>query len=222
MSWTGLWGEERLTPLPGLEEAGVFGCGGAFSLPAPARSRYASPVVMQRLSLHRFSPAVLGLGALVALGSVSCQNYRDQLQRGQGYYEQNQYESALAIWRNLERDQSALSRPEMVRYCYLRGMTDFRLGYREDARYWLGLAKAATTKGTPALEPDESKRLEETLNDLNQEVFGIAEEAPVEGAEALGDKCEWTSDCDSGFTCQESICVQADSSVEPASPGAPE
>lgn len=174
---------------------------------------------MQRLSLHRFSPALLLLGALGALGSVGCQNYRDQLQRGQGYYEQNQYESALAIWRNLERDQSALTRPEMVRYCYLRGMTDFRLGYRDDARYWLGLAKASTPKGTPALLPDETKRLEETLGELNQEVFGITKEAPAEGAEgaeALGDKCEWTSDCDSGFTCQEGTCVQAESSAADA------
>lgn len=165
----------------------------------------------------RSSLSALAFSALVGLLGSGCQNYRDQLQRGQGYYEQNQYEAALAIWRNLEPDQSALTRPEMVRYCYLRGMTDFRLGYRDEARYWLGLAKAAKTSGTPALAPDEEKRLEETLGELNAEVFGQeSKEAP--GAEALGDSCQWTSDCDSGFTCQEGTCIQAEGGAKDAEP----
>lgn len=169
------------------------------------------------------SSALIGLGVFAAL-SVACSNYRDQLQRGQGYYEQNQYEAALAIWRNLEPDQSALTRPQMVRYCYLRGMTDFRLGYRDDARYWLGLAKAAIPAGEPALQPDEAKRLEETLAELNADVYGLVEHEP-EGGETLGDSCQWTSDCDTGFTCQEGTCIQAEGAdvpdeAAPASDGA--
>jgi hypothetical protein len=165
-------------------------------------------VFKQRLSLLRKTSALIGVGGFAVL-SVGCTNYRDQLQRGQGYYEQNQYEAALAIWRNVEPDQSALTRPEMVRYCYLRGMTDFRLGYRDDARYWLGLAKAATPAGEPALQPDEAKRLEETLAELNADVFGLAKEEGTAG-ETLGDSCQWTSDCDTGYACQEGTCVQAD------------
>lgn len=147
---------------------------------------------------------------------AGCQNYRDQLARGQGYYEQNQYEAALAVWRNLEPDQSSLSHPEVVRYAYLRGMTDYRLGYKADARYWLGLSKAGLNRaqaadGEPvALQPDEAERLDETLTELNNEVYGLLGSESEEEAEALGEKCEWTSDCDSGFACQDGMCLQAE------------
>lgn len=108
----------------------------------------------------------------------ACQNYKDQLQRGQGYYEQNQYEAALAVFRNLESDQSALDQDEIIRYCYLRGMTDFRLGFRKDARYWLGLAKSADNAERSPLLEDELGRLNATLDELNREVYGI-KDAPV-------------------------------------------
>jgi|GEM_PF-2841251 len=131
-----------------------------------------------RMSLRTSFLAVCLLGTL----SVGCQNYRDQLNRGQGYYERNQYELALAVWRNLEEDQGSLTPAEVVRYCYLRGMTDFRLGYRADARYWLGLAKAGELKKQGILEPEEMARLEETIKDLDADVYGTtgdAEKQPV-------------------------------------------
>lgn len=154
---------------------------------------------------------------LCALGCVSlfgCQNYRDQLQRGQGYYEQNQYETALAVWRHLESDQDSLSPTEVVRYCYLRGMTDFRLGFREDARYWLGLAKAGEKKATGALLSEELSRLDLTLDELNAEVFGGGEKK----AEAFADSCKWTSDCEPGFACQDNLCIQAEVGTDPSAP----
>ena len=87
-------------------------------------------------------------GCLFLLGAsfLGCQNYSDQLQRAQSYYERNQYEMALAVVRHLESDQDSLSESEAVRYCYVRGMTDYRLGYTDDARYFLGLAKASVFK----------------------------------------------------------------------------
>lgn len=109
-----------------------------------------------------------------------CQSYGDQLQRAQSYYERNQYELALAVVRNLEADQDSLSENEMVRYCYVRGMTDYRLGFKEDARYWLGLAKAASKASPVALQQEEQTRVEETLAELNGPIFGLtaADSAP--------------------------------------------
>jgi hypothetical protein len=112
---------------------------------------------------------------VAACSLVACQNYKDQLQRGQGYYEQNQYEAALAVFRHLESDQSALNQDEVIRYCYLRGMTDFRLGFRQDARYWLGLAKSADNPEHSPLLEDELGRLNATLDELSREVYGINE-----------------------------------------------
>jgi hypothetical protein len=154
--------------------------------------------------LHAFGKSAVVASLLLCFFASSCQNYRDQLQRGQGYYEQNQYEAALAVFRNLELDQSALNESEVVRYCYLRGMTDYRLGYRDHARYWLGLGKAADEEGSQTLLPDEKLRLDTTLSELNKEVFGI-EDAPAEAGEqsACGDALP----CAVGSECEEGACV---------------
>lgn len=117
-----------------------------------------------------FLRAALGMCVCLTLG---CQNYSDQLQRAQGYYERNQYEMALTVVRNLEADQDSLSQTEAVRYCYVRGMTDYRLGYESDARYWLGLAKASIKNTPGALQSDEVERVNETLDELNRPIFGL-------------------------------------------------
>lgn len=116
----------------------------------------------------------LALGVLLSLSvfASGCQNYSDQLQRAQSYYERNQYELALAVVRNLEADQDSLSDAEAVRYCYVRGMTDYRLGDEVNARYWLGLSVAAS-KGNPhALSAEEQTRVDEALAELNAPIFG--------------------------------------------------
>jgi len=111
---------------------------------------------------------------------LGCQNYGDQLQRAQSYYERNQYEMALSVVRHLESDQDSLSQSELVRYCYVRGMTDYRLGYKEDARYWLGLAQASIVHSPGSLQEEEAKRLKESLDELNGPIFGI--ETPSESS----------------------------------------
>jgi hypothetical protein len=108
----------------------------------------------------------------ISLVTLGCQNYSDQLQRAQSYYERNQYEMALAVVRNLEPDQDSLSDAEAVRYCYVRGMTDYRLGDEVNARYWLGLSVAAAQDNPQALSADEKTRVTETLAELNEPLFG--------------------------------------------------
>jgi hypothetical protein len=123
------------------------------------------------------------LGLLMSLG---CTGNRDAMTRGQRYYEDNQYERALAIWRDLGRHETTLSTEQRLRYAYLRGMTDYRLGYRDEARHWLALAKAATAHQPSSLDPVWTARLDGALDDLNREVFGIRIDGtdPVQSIEA--------------------------------------
>jgi hypothetical protein len=113
-----------------------------------------------------------GAVALLALSLSACATYRDQLNRGQRMYDENQYENALALWRNLEPDTDSLSFNDQARYAYLRGMTDYRLGFRPDARHWLAIAKATEQDHPGGLSGDWKARTEEALNDLNKEVYG--------------------------------------------------
>jgi hypothetical protein len=133
----------------------------------------------------------VAVALLVLGGQVGCSTYVQDLERAKSHYERNQYENALALFRVLEPDMDSFSRAEQAKYAYLRGMTDFRLsslaargtnvadpkkGFRDNARHWLAIA-AAIEKETPGgLTEDERKRLAESLQDLNHDVYGGADE----------------------------------------------
>jgi hypothetical protein len=138
--------------------------------------------------------AVLLVEAAVAVG---CNTYRQDLDRAAAHYERNQYESALALFRVLEPDMDSLTVGDQARYAYLRGMTDYRLSsatakgtevsdprqsYRDNARHWLAVASAIDKKSPGGLTPEEKTRLDETLADLNRDVFGGADAQPDGGA----------------------------------------
>src|SRR6188768_2443895 len=101
-----------------------------------------------------------------ALGPIGCATYREELNRGQRMYEQNQYEHALALFRVLEADSDSLRPDDQARYAYLRGMTDYRLGFRADSRHWLSIAKAANQAHGGGLSAAWQERLEASLTDL--------------------------------------------------------
>ena len=113
--------------------------------------------------------------ALVALVAVACTTYREDLNRGQRLYEENQYEHALAIWRVLETDTDSLSHTDQARYAYLRGMTDYRLGFRPYARHWLGIARSIDKEHPGGLNQEWRDRLDKSLADLDNDVYGGSE-----------------------------------------------
>jgi hypothetical protein len=111
--------------------------------------------------------AWVGTAAGVMLSSaLACTSYSDALARGQRYYEDNQYERALALWRDLDRRGADFNAAERARYAYFRGMTDYRLGYRDDARHWLAIARAAESTQPGGLGSVWLERLDSALTDL--------------------------------------------------------
>jgi hypothetical protein len=113
---------------------------------------------------------------LALLFLAGCTTYRDDLQRGQTAFEQDRYERALSIFRSLEADTSQLTTQERGHYAYLRGMTDYRIGYRADARHWLMVARAIDGDTPGTLPRDWKTRMSEALTELNDQVYkdGIA------------------------------------------------
>lgn len=114
---------------------------------------------------------------VMVLASAGCQTYQDDLARSQRAFEQNEHEHALAILRQLEPDTPHLSSANQAQYEYLRGMTDYRIGYKVDARHWLSLAKAMDDQ-TPGLLPADWKaRMADALKELNDVVYGGGNES---------------------------------------------
>lgn len=116
-----------------------------------------------------------------------CSTYRDQLARGQRAFEQNELDRTLAILRDLEPDMKRLSAPEQAGYAYLRGMSDYRIGYRSDARHWLSLARAYEDASPGVLPADWKARTNEALEELNAVVYTQGTSALVTSRRSDGD-----------------------------------
>jgi hypothetical protein len=120
---------------------------------------------------------------------AGCATYQDDLARGQRAFEGSEDERALAIFRILEPDTSHLSDSDRAHYAYLRGMTDYRMGYKSEARHWLSMA-AAMVKQTPDVLPEDwAKRMNDALKELNEAVYAAGTEALTNtpGQKAQGD-----------------------------------
>jgi hypothetical protein len=112
----------------------------------------------------------------------ACATYSQDLNRGHRHFAANEYEHALAIWRVMEPDIDSLSAQDRARYSYLRGMTDYRLSFRSDARHWLALARAYEQANPGGLEDPWKERMQEALKDLDNDVLGAGESTPTGGA----------------------------------------
>jgi hypothetical protein len=113
----------------------------------------------------------------LGLAPAACATYQDELSSGQRAFEASEHERALAIFRVLEPDMARLSTSERAHYAYLRGMTDYRIGYKAEARHWLSLA-ASIEQAVPGSLPDDwTRRMQESLKELNEEVYTAGIEA---------------------------------------------
>jgi hypothetical protein len=114
---------------------------------------------------------------------IGCATYHDDLERGQHYYEVSQYPNALAVWRTLELDLDSFAYAEQARYSYLRGMTDYRMGFRADARHWLSVARAIEQKHPGGIDVKSIAEMERVLAELNAAVYAMG---PPPSAAATG------------------------------------
>ena len=111
------------------------------------------------------------LVSVAGLSAASCATYENDLARGHHAFEENDHERALAIFRGLERDLGRLSVGDRAHYAYLRGMTDYRVGFKAEARHWLALASAMEQQAPGSLSEDWVKRMNDSLKELNESVY---------------------------------------------------
>jgi hypothetical protein len=136
------------------------------------------------VSLARLAPWALATSIGLSFGLPGCQTYGQDLERSQKAFERADYERALAIFRSLEPDVTRHFSPqEQAQYAYLRGMTDYRVGYKVDARHWLALAHAIDSSQLNVLPKDWRGRLKDTLDELNEQVY-------TQGIESLAESQE--------------------------------
>ena len=103
----------------------------------------------------------------VLLGA--CATTRRDLDRTVAEFDEAQYESARAWLIALEPDLASMSNQERTEFCYLRGMTELRLGARDEGLHWLRLAKASTVERDVTLRTEWQRVLDRSLAELSPE-----------------------------------------------------
>ncbi len=189
-----------------------------------SRRGYPPPRIMRVSDLKATNSSILGrVFGLRWFGSVAlcgcciaplagCATYHDDLVRGQHYYDVNQYTDALAVWRILEIDWDSLTYAEQSRYSYLRGMTDYKMGFRADARHWLSIAKAVEQRHPGGLDAQANTQLNQILTELNTAVYAMG---PPPSALATGVELPNVT---ANLESPASVPVQAGQGMTPATP----
>lgn len=118
-----------------------------------------------------FAPLLL-IAALSAAAAVGCATYEQELQRAGEHFAHDEHERSLATLRALESDWYRFGDRDRARYAYLRGMTDYRIGFKSDARHWLAIAAQIDREHPGALEASERQQVDDKLGELNQIVWG--------------------------------------------------
>ncbi|MCS6901965.1 MAG: hypothetical protein RMJ98_20295 [Myxococcales bacterium] len=134
------------------------------------------------------------LGLIFASLLSACATYQTELNQGIKYYESNEHEKSLAIFRVLEPDIDSLKPDERARYYYYRGMTDYRLNNEKydvsaDARHWLSLAAVSEADFPNSLTNRQISLMCEALGELNRKAYNqAASDAPVVEFKVCKDK----------------------------------
>jgi hypothetical protein len=110
--------------------------------------------------------ALAGTCALWLVVANACTTVRSDLRNAQLLYKDARYEEAALWLSELESQVPRMDGGELARFHYLRGMTAFRLGQREDALHYLVLADELVSEDANALPPAWRSVMERTLQEI--------------------------------------------------------
>jgi len=102
---------------------------------------------------------------LAVLGG--CTSWTNEIRQAEIAYDEARPDAALA-WLDVVTDDN-LGRMDVndrIRYLYVRGMTEFRLGRRDDALYHLALAREVSGGDGVGLRREQRELMDRTLTEL--------------------------------------------------------
>lgn len=112
------------------------------------------------------SGSTLRRAILVAVCCSGCAALSEDLQRGEEAFEQASYEEALVWFADLDDDVPRMDTDMQARFYYLRGMTSYRLGQRDDALHYLAICREVTGDDARLLRPEWAQNVTRTLDEL--------------------------------------------------------
>lgn len=122
-------------------------------------------------ALARCAGRAVALGCAVAL-ALGCAGLSDDLRRARRSYAAAAYEDANTWLVAIEEDIPSATTAQRATWHYLRGMTEYRLGHRREARHYLALAHVIAGERGVGLQPQWQRTLAITLDELGEEIPG--------------------------------------------------
>jgi hypothetical protein len=104
--------------------------------------------------------------AAIGVLLVGCTSLSSELRTAQLLYTDARYEESMLWLSELQTNTSAMSSAELARFYYLRGMTGFRLGQREDALHYLVLAEQLCAVDPERLPASWRPVMQRTLDEI--------------------------------------------------------
>ena len=147
-------------------------------LPRRGEAGYTSVVKLDPRSCCRPSSRVAETRVALALAlatTLGCAGLSDDLRHARRSYAAAAYEDALTWLVAVEADIPAATRAHQATWHYLRGMTEYRLGHRREARHYLALAHVIVGDRGVGLQPQWRRTLALTLAELSSELPGSNE-----------------------------------------------
>jgi hypothetical protein len=110
-------------------------------------------------------PRLLAL-ALVASVTSGCGALAGELHTAETRYDEARYDEALVWLSDLEDDLPDMDADQQARFYFLRGMTAYRTGERDEALHYLALAREVVEATDATLPPAWQTQLTSTLAEL--------------------------------------------------------
>ncbi|MBX7191790.1 MAG: hypothetical protein K1X94_07020 [Sandaracinaceae bacterium] len=108
-------------------------------------------------------------GLLVASLAVlaGCTSWSNEIRQAELAYDEARPDAALA-WLDVVGDDNLgrMGLSDRARYLYVRGMTEFRLGRRDDALFHLALAREVSGTDGVGLRREQRELMDRTLTEL--------------------------------------------------------
>lgn len=107
---------------------------------------------------------IRGALAVAVFGCLAaCASTTSDLERATTHYEAARYEAVVTWLNELEPELARMAPPERSTFLYLRGMSSYRLGDRDDAVHYLALARESVGIDPTSLSPSFKNTLERAL-----------------------------------------------------------
>ena len=115
--------------------------------------------------VRRLAALVVATLGLAALGG--CTTWTNEIRQAEVAYDEARPDAALA-WLDVVTDDNLgrMGENDRIRYLDIRGMTEFRLGRRDDALYHLALAREVSGSDGVGLRREQRELMDRTLTEL--------------------------------------------------------